>query len=276
MPLHESLLDLGELAPRCDSLAAAKGVLAESQELLLNALAHRFDPPELVCWLSKLVRDVVRSPAVVELSGAPLQVTGAFARGDATPTTVVEWLAAPAGNREIVELLAATGWRGRSVDAPDAPALLDAGVATAFAPTSAWADVVRHRPEAMHTADGRPDDSVVIRTQTALLRPIADLARWAAGERAAAVVGTCERLSEGVARGVLTDVELEDLLRARRTGMELALLRWKAHTSDEAVAWSDMPALQRSAYGEAARTLAAVVSMVAARNEVSVDESESE
>lgn len=91
--LHQSLLDLAEQAPRCEQVAIVRGVLAESHELLRNALAHNAPAVELSRWYSTLVSDALHSPAIVELSGDnQLILTGAIGRGDGLPTSKVEWL----------------------------------------------------------------------------------------------------------------------------------------------------------------------------------------
>ena len=47
MALHQSLLDLSELAPHCQSRATARGLLAEAQDILRNAVAHQDNEIEL-------------------------------------------------------------------------------------------------------------------------------------------------------------------------------------------------------------------------------------
>lgn len=118
--LHQSLLDLAEQAPRCQDVATARGVLAESHELLRNAVAHRSDPVELTRWYSDLLTRVIDSPAITELSGpavAQIVLTGAIGRGDGLPTSRIEWLTvttdSEAGgataDREVAKLLSSVG-----------------------------------------------------------------------------------------------------------------------------------------------------------------------
>lgn len=98
--LHQSLLDLAEQAPRCRKVATVRGVLAESHELLRNAVAHRSDPLELTRWYSTLLSDALHSPAVKELTGPAVEqlvLTGAIGRGDGLPTSRIEWLTVTAG-----------------------------------------------------------------------------------------------------------------------------------------------------------------------------------
>ena len=80
--LHSSLRELALQANRCESTAAARGILSEAQELLRNALRHRESVTELTAWFSRLVSDVVRSPAIA----SPVRLTGAVSRGDAIPS----------------------------------------------------------------------------------------------------------------------------------------------------------------------------------------------
>lgn len=118
--LHQSLLDLAEQAPRCQDVATARGVLAESHELLRNAVAHRSDPVELTHWYSALLTRTIHSPAITELSGpavAQIVLTGAIGRGDGLPTSRIEWLtvttdsaaAGSAADQEVAELLRSVG-----------------------------------------------------------------------------------------------------------------------------------------------------------------------
>lgn len=118
--LHQSLLDLAEQAPRCQDVATARGVLAESQELLRNAVAHRSDPVELTRWYSALLTHTLHSPAVTKLAGpvvAQIVLTGAIGRGDGLPTSQIEWLTVTtdsaaggsAADREVAELLNSVG-----------------------------------------------------------------------------------------------------------------------------------------------------------------------
>lgn len=92
--LHQSLLELAEQAPHCQDEATARGILAESHELLRNAVAHRADALELTRWYSTLVSDVLHSPAVSDAAGAgvaQIVLTGAIGRGDGLPTSHIHW-----------------------------------------------------------------------------------------------------------------------------------------------------------------------------------------
>ena len=88
MALHQSLLDLSELAPHCQSRATARGLLAEAQDILRNAVAHQDNEIELAHWYSRLITDIVRSPGV----NSPVRLSGAAARGDQLPSMPVVWM----------------------------------------------------------------------------------------------------------------------------------------------------------------------------------------
>ena len=97
MALHQSLLDLSELAPHCQSRATARGLLAEAQDILRNAVAHQDNEVELAHWYSHLLVDIVRSPGV----NSPVRLTGAAARGDQLPSMPVEWIGQDSDLREV-------------------------------------------------------------------------------------------------------------------------------------------------------------------------------
>ena len=110
MALHPSLVELAEEAGRCESLPAARGILAESHELARNALHHRADAQELAAWYSRVVHGVVYSPAI----DSPVRLTGPIARGDGLPGLPVDYLG-PA-NAELNELLTSAGVEPRAVE----------------------------------------------------------------------------------------------------------------------------------------------------------------
>lgn len=91
--LHESLTELAELAPQCSDTPTVRGVLAESQDLVRNAIDHGERPQALVEWFSRLVTDVLHSEAIADMTGgAQLVLTGAIGRGDALPSSPIKWL----------------------------------------------------------------------------------------------------------------------------------------------------------------------------------------
>lgn len=65
--LHESLTELAELAPQCSDTPTVRGVLAESQDLVRNAIDHGERPQALVEWFSRLVTDVLHSEAIADM-----------------------------------------------------------------------------------------------------------------------------------------------------------------------------------------------------------------
>lgn len=272
MTLHESLTELSDVAPTCPSSAAAKGVLAEACELARNAWAHRSDPEELAEWSSALVAAVLTSPALTETTGgvAP-ELTGAYGRREALPSAPVLWLSDPAlPDAQLSELLAEVGLRGWSV-ARTPVALIDAR----HAPSSPvdeelLAQAVAHRPTPLAAIDGLPDRHAAVNIRHDLLLPIADLARWAAGGKAASVVSTRARLDYAASISVLDANEVDALHTAWATGLELAFGRWYDRVHDDELTLEMLPALSRSAYGEATRTLASVIRSVAARHGVDV------
>ncbi|MBP3088841.1 nucleotidyltransferase [Corynebacterium sp. sy017] len=97
MVLHPSLLELATQAPLCNDIPTVRGVLAESQELMRNAIEHGEAPQELTQWFSSLIKDIFRSPAIRNLSNngdskANILFTGAISRGDALPSSEIIWL----------------------------------------------------------------------------------------------------------------------------------------------------------------------------------------
>lgn len=267
-PLHESLTELADLAPTCASPATAKGVIAESHELMRKALAHRDDPATLVHWYSGVVRDVLASPGVAELTGGvDLVPTGPLGRQEALPGAPVQWLA-PGPDPET---LSPVGLNGRAVE-PDELALIDA---SQHAPNGHDPALLRravgHRPAGLHAIDGLPDHSVLAEVRGNLLVPVADVARWAAGSEAGRLPRTPDRLTAGVTAGVLTENERADLEQAWHTALGLSLRRWVDRVSDSGPL-SELSGLDRSAYGESGRTIGAVIRALATRNDIDLSE----
>ena len=222
--LHQSLLALAAQAPLSDTPAIARGVLAESHELLRNALDH--DEPEtaLSSWYSTLVTDTLRCPAAVELTGgAEILPSGAVARGDALPSSTVTWLSIgdEAGTAALAELVASAGLavshtglapcRARSGEAESFAALIDAGVSTpGDPPRSLLAEAVANRPPALRIQDGLPDRSMPVDVLATLLLPVSDLARWACPQAGS----TLTRIDAAVALDRLSTGEAEALRQA--------------------------------------------------------------
>ena len=274
--LHQSLLDLAAQAPLSETPATARGVLAESHELLRNALDHDEPEPQLSAWYSTLVVDTLRSPAAVELTGGVgLLPSGAVARGDALPSSTVTWLSTgdEAASAALAELVAAAGLpvshtslascRARSGEAEALATLIDAGVsAPGVPPRVLLADAVASRPPTLRIQDGLPDRSMPVDVRAVLLLPVSDVARWAFPRAGS----TLARIDAAVARDRLSPGEAEALRQAWETGVALQFRRWADRVHDRPVSLAELPVLHRTAYGAAARMVAGVLRSLAARH----------
>ncbi|WP_156227146.1 putative nucleotidyltransferase substrate binding domain-containing protein [Corynebacterium comes] len=269
--LHPSLRDLAEQAPLSTTTATARGVLVEAQQLLRNALEHRTPETLLTGWFSDLVLATLDCPAVVGKLSSPVTPTGPFARGDALPTSAVTWFAeADADTTDLKDLLTSAGL---SVGGPptDEVELLAARVdAHLITPATPPAELLRlavsHRPPALRALVGLPAPDVAVDVTASLLRPIADVARWAApGERS-----TLERLAAGHNSGLLTEDEAEALSQAWETGVALQFRRWVDRVDSQPTTLGDLPALHRSAYGAAARQVSGVLRSLAGRHGITL------
>lgn len=302
--LHASLRALEEAAPDCRSAAQARGVLAESHELLRNALAHSDDESELVHWYSRVLAAVLASPAVAEIAGAVRLVPlGALARREVLPDSPLRFAAvlddaasAGAGAKEAVgrvvalfadaEVPAEAG--GEPVTEAERAARLEAALEQADMATVAdaadsalaegetldersWAPLAAcfeaARPVGLRVRDGLPDRSVTVDVERDLVEPVAAVARWAANSAGTPSMTTSGRLAVAADRGVLSPAEAEELELAWRTGVRIRLRRWDERVSTRPVPAEDLSAVQRSAYGASARGLATVIDAVAARVE---------
>lgn len=268
MPMHESLVELTHIAPVCDSPATAKGLIAESHELFRNAMAHGSDAGELVGWYCDVLAGLLTSPAVAALTGGTaLSPTGALGRGEALPNSALAWLTPEGGDSQALsDLLATVGISG-TAQSPTSVLLIDAGLHTPAGPDpDLLARAVRHRPPHLDAIGGLPDRSVLVQVRPTLLLPVADVARWAAGTEAAGVRRTPERLRVGAESGLLDQEERQSLERAWRTGITLEARRWLDRVGDVEPALHELSGVDRSAYGDAARTVAAVIRSLAARH----------
>ena len=270
--LHPSLRDLAEQAPLSTSTATARGVLVEAQQLLRNALEHRTPETALTVWFSDLVLATLSCPAVVEKLPSPVTPTGPFARGDALPSTAVTWFAAPGSDTAgLIELLTSAGLTVGEPPADGAGLLaarVDARLTVPEAPSEELLQLaVSHRPPALQALAGLPDPDVPADVASSLLRPIADVARWAApAERS-----TLDRLAAGHNRGLLTEDEVEALSQAWETAVALQFRRWADRADSRPPALGDLPALHRSAYGAAARQVAGVLRALAGRHGITLN-----
>lgn len=284
--LHPSLLELAESAPQCANAATVRGVLAESLELLGNALHHGEDPAALAGWFSQVVTDALHSPGV----DAEVILTGPVGRGDALATSPVRWLAvvdkqqadpSPALSRLLTEVGfiaepvgAATRreWEARAKSGTDPEVFLDAGTwvasITQVDPGALLADALRSRPPAIEVEDGLPSRDMSVNVRENLMIPTVKLARWAAYRAGSLAPTTAQRLIDARSAGVLSPDEADALTQVWKSALGLQSKRWLDRIHDQdATAW-DMPALQRSTFGAAARLLSQVMSSVADRNPV--------
>lgn len=307
--LHESLLDLAEQAPRCEQVATVRGVLAESHELLRNALAHDTPAVELTHWYSTLVSDALHSPAITELLGKnQLVLTGAIGRGDGFPTSKVEWLLVTAdptetgaeANGEISTILRSVGLIPAPLTAEFSPtthpewlhrieqatAQGDPTAIGVFADAGTWFrehllshlgsvlpllhEAIDHRPPALRSANGLPDRESVVDIRRELLAPVTDLARWAGLSSRTHCLATQEYIQAGQSAGVLNEDEADLLRQGWSTGASLQFRRWVDHVVDREITAEDLPALQRSSFGAASRGVALVVRSLAARHDINI------
>lgn len=254
MALHPSLLDLAEAAPRCESEASARGVLAESLELLRNALEHGEKEVALAAWFSRVVGDVIHSPALA----STIRLTGAFGRGDGLPTIPVVYLGR---DERVASLLDAVGLKHASSDDTLARRV-DSGLPVGVGgELELLRDALDKRPPALRLIDGLPDRNVEVDVQSTLLAPIAAIARWAAPSPRP----TPDRLAIAGERELLQLSEVEALTTAWETGLKIELGRWYDHVSDHPVVLADLTPFTRTAYGSATRTVSEVLSSLEAR-----------
>ncbi|KQB86024.1 hypothetical protein Clow_01767 [Corynebacterium lowii] len=240
--MHPSLVDLAHQAPTCTSQAQIRGLIAESQELARNALHHGETAVDVARWYSGVVNDLLRSPALAEYP--EVRPVGALARGEALPSTPLLWVSehGPSPQSQFWE---------QARDVPEPP------------PQPELEQALAQRPPAMRTIDGLPDLNAEVDIHAHLIAPAATLAHWAAQTPA---LSTPERL----AQTKLTAEEAEALLQAWNTGMELEAQRWRDRVPTTLTA-RELPALQRSAFGAAARSVSLVIRSVAARNNISTE-----
>lgn len=297
--LHPSLTDLAAQAPLSGTEATARGVLAESRELLRNALDHRAVETELSSWYSTLLADTLRCPAAGALVGdAGVLPTGDVGRGDATPASAVTWLTVTPvtvdadPSAPLAELVSSVGlpvapppatlppttsaeWAARAEvavvagDADILATLADAGLPGVAGPQPALLErAVRCRPQAVRSADGLPDRSTPVDVPADILTPVADVARWASLAADSPARSTPERLAAARAGGWLADAEVDALEQARATGLALQYRRWADRVDTHPATLGDLTALDRTAYGAAARMVAGVIRSVATRHGV--------
>lgn len=291
--MHASLDELTLDARNSSSPAMARGIMTEAQDLLRNALDHGESERALAHWFSRTLQELMGSPALVELvDSARLLPTGALARGDATPTDTVTWIIvgfSVGGNERVGGLFAGAGlpvgelrapaspevWRERvdeaveKRDVAEIEMFVDCGLLTGPTPADLLATAsLGHLPPTLRLAEGLPDYSTPVDVRGILLEPAVAVARWA-GLLADATGGdVAHRLSAAADRDVLTADEAEALTQAWDTGLTLELRRWRHHAWDDSTMLSSLPALDRSAYGAAARLVSVALRSLAGRRGV--------
>lgn len=263
--LHESLREIAPEARACTTEAMARGILLESHDLLRNAVAHDDDAAELTPWFSRLVRDVISSPAL-----AGPAVSGSFARGEGVPTSPVV-LTQPHEHTE--ELLRRCGFKVQVIPVGDEHACDAAAVAMradAQLPLPEDAaqvllrDALAHRPPVVHTHGGLPTKDRPIDIHQDLIVPAVKIARWAGVAAACPEVGTPQRCRSGA----LTSMEADYLYQAWSAGLKLQLQRWAEHM--HANVWEDLPQVHRALVGASCRSISDVAQSIAARTGVAL------
>ena len=146
---------------------------------------------------------------------------------------------------------------------------LDAGTwvasITQADPRTLLADALASRPPAIEVADGLPSREMSVNIRGNLMIPTVNLARWAAWQAGSTAPTTAERLADARSANILTPDEADALTQVWKASLELQSKRWMDRIHDQdATAW-DMPALQRSTFGAAARLLSQVMSSVERR-----------
>lgn len=253
--LHSSLRELGLQANRCESTAAARGILSEAQELLRNALRHRESETELTAWFSRLVSDVVRSPAIA----SPVRLTGAVSRGDAIPSMPITWLGE---DEQLLEILESVGLKGRQAEDEFLAWRVDAGYPVGIGGEQQLLhEALSLRPPALKVVNGLPDPDSEVDIESYLLAPIAGIARWAAPSPRP----TLDRLEIAIERQLLSPSESQSLAAAWETAVSIAMRRWLSNMDGHSTTLDNLPALDRTAYGAACRLVAQTFAAISAR-----------
>ena len=253
--LHSSLRELALQANRCESTAAARGILSEAQDLLRNALRHRESETELTAWFSRLVSDVVRSPAIA----SPVRLTGAVSRGDAIPSMPITWLGE---DEQLLEILESVGLQGRQAEEEFLAWRVDAGYPVGIGGEQQLLDeALSLRPPALKVVNGLPDPDSEVDIESYLLAPIAGIARWAAPSPRP----TLDRLEIAIERQLLSQSESQSLAVAWETAISIAMRRWLANMDGRSTTLDNLPALDRTAYGAACRLVAQTFAAISAR-----------
>lgn len=279
-----------------------RGVLAEAQDLVRNAVDHDEAPQDLVVWFSALVTDALHSPAIPELTGgATLVLTGSVGRGDALPNSPIKWLAvgpADADTQPLTDLITAVGlntdvtplgvgtrskeeWKAAIATATSAELAI-------FADAGTWlldevlrrkehhcllVDAIALRPPAVQVYEGLPDRDVSVDVRRDLLYPIIAIARWAGVAAGSTALTTLDRIAAGLAAGVLNQAQADYLREAWDAGLQLQFRRWTDRIDNQSSTAEYLPALQRSIYGASSRLVSEVAHSLAAEHGIALNQS---
>lgn len=298
--LHTSLLDMAEQAPLCQHSATARGVLAEAQDLLRNAIEHGESPEQLIIWFSRLVQDVLHSPATKEITGgATLIITGAVGRRDALPYSPVRWLTVGEGHEDtkpLADLIASVGLfpdetgfgtKARSKDqwlatipgcsSEEMAVFADAGTFFLDAVieqedhSPLLRDAINHRPPAaVRTESGLPDREVPVDVRSDLLYPVIAIARWAAVSAGSRELATSARIRAGIEAGKLSPQQGDYLKQAWDAGLKLQIRRWADGVHSRGATAESLPSIQRSIFGASTRMVSDVLHTLADSNNLPV------
>lgn len=298
--LHTSLQELAQIAGECEDLAMLRGVAAEGQDLLRNAIEHDSPAHEVVPWYSTLMSDALHSDAVLDATGGVrLVLSGAVGRGDALPSSTITWLAVgPEGAKfeddpteVIAVLLRELGFvvaqQTDRLHPRPKNAWLDhideAGGAELhrFADAGTWALRRVHQrenfqdllnaalalqPPVVNANAGLPEAAAVVSVRDQLLAPIVGLARWAGACAECPSAATPERLQYAEDAEVLSTNEASLLLEAFNAAQALELQRWAQRVQAAKTTPASLTAIQRSIFGASARSVADVMRSVSARH----------
>ena len=106
---------------------------------------------ELTAWFSRLVSDVVRSPAYCQ----PVRLTGAVSRGDAIPSMPITWLGE---DEQLLEILESVGLQGRQAEEEFLAWRVDAGYPVGIGGRATLLqEALALRPPALEVVNGLPD-----------------------------------------------------------------------------------------------------------------------
>lgn len=287
--MHESLVELAGQAPLCTSVSTARGVLAESQDLVRNAVDHNENPQSLVAWYSTLVTDVCHSQAITELcGGATIVLTGPVGRDDALPSSPIKWLTvgeAGADSTALTTLLKDIGiyteptvfghqahskeqWLSAVISASDAELavfadagtwFLDAVLAREDAPAALLRDVYTYQSPVLRGPDGLAAYDTPVNIRKDLLYPIIAIARWAGVAANSTAVSTPQRLADARQAGVLGSAQAEYLLQAWDAGLQLQFRRFADRVHTHYTTTSLLPPIQRSIYSASAQLVSDVL-----------------